>query len=99
MIRQSKRSQFHALLIAVIVGIGLSVSIIAYYGRNFAVSNVVIKDGLSEILLSIHPETDGLVSISLIHVSVINIGYHSANSPNGYINTDVGDTAALAEGN
>ncbi|HEY4964270.1 MAG TPA: hypothetical protein VIH90_06255 [Candidatus Saccharimonadales bacterium] len=79
MTKSSKRVGYHALFVAIVIGIALSISLIKLYTLKNNAAKMVVGDALSERLINVHPTANGLMEVNIIKNPDIIIVNNSKN--------------------
>jgi hypothetical protein len=93
MTRSSKRVGYHALIVALVIGAAMSLGLIKLYAAKNYAAKMVIGDGASERLISVHPTIYGLVEVSVIKNPYIVIVNNPKNKHAVIIPSDIGSEA------
>jgi hypothetical protein len=93
MTRSSKRVGYHALFVAVVIGVALSASLIKLYTLKNNTAKMIVGDMVSERLVNVHPTANGLMEVNLIKNPQITI-VNKPNNPHAtIISSDIGESA------
>jgi len=96
MTRSSKKVGYHALFIAIILGMAASATVIRYYSQQNYTTKMLVSDAVTQKLLTVHSLSNGLVEVSLIKNPQIIIVNNPNNPKAALINTKIGESAVAS---